>query len=271
MIRTRTSRPVSLIAALALTLAACGGGSDADTAADADTTEAETTTTEAETTTTEAVTTTEAAPKTTEAMAEVSMTPELEAFCGLRAQADAISDPENFFDPESVQTWFEDNLALMRQGAEVAPDQISGDMATMVAATEELQTLFEEYGYDIISIPEAELDATGSEVDDASDRVSDFVDTNCPEGTVTEEALDELPEIDPAELESLLATEEGRALVVEGFASQTGLATEQVECFLDELPAEEFSALAAQDLAGAPSLFIALAACEIDISQLLPA
>ena len=275
MTRTRTLRRAGLLAALALTLAACGGGSDADSAADdTATTEAETSTTEAVTTTTEEeTTTTEAETATTEAMVEVAMSAELEAFCGLRAQADEIGDPENFFDPESVQSWFEQNLSLMQDGAAIAPDEIADDMATMVASTEGLQAVFEEYGYDIVAIPEAELDAAGAAGEVASDRVSDFVDTNCPEGTVADEvesATDGIEALDPAGLESLLASEEGRDLVIEGFVSTTGLTTDQAGCFLDAMPVEELAALTAQDLAGAPSLFAALASCEIDISTLIP-
>lgn len=276
MTRTRNLRRASLAAALSLTLAACGGGSDADSAADDDvaTTEAETTTTAAETTTTEAeIKTTEAETTTTEAVAEVAMSAELEAFCGLRAQADAIGDPENFFDPDSVQSWFEQNLSLIQDAATIAPDEIADDMGTLVASTEELQAVFEEYGYDIVAIPEAELDAAGAAGEDASDRVSDFVDTNCPEGTVTddvESATEGIEALDAAELESLLASEEGRDLVIEGFVSTTGLTTDQAGCFLDAMPVEELAALTAQDLAGAPSLFAALASCEIDISTLVP-
>ncbi len=263
-----TTRTASLFLGAALALAACGGGSDAETA-DADTTttaEATTTTAEETTTTTEATTTT--VEETTTTMVEISNDPDVDAFCGLRAQADALGDPD-VFDTESVKTWLTETISLIEQGAAVAPDEIAEDMAVFASGAGELDELFASYDYDILAIPEDEIDAVGAESDAASERVDAWVEANCPE---SELAVDETEGIDIAadDLEALLATEEGRAAVIAGFVAETGLTEEEGTCFFEQLPVEELAALAAQDLAGAPSLFDALAACDISIDSLLP-
>ncbi len=272
--RIRRSVLPTLFAAL-LVLSSCGGSGDdseaaattavpdtpttitSDAATTAPTTEAPTT----EAPTTEAPTT--EAPTTTEAEGLQSASGgNPERFCELSSESDELDAmyPDSFIDPVETEAYLNALIPLLEEGVATAPAEISSDFDTLATAFMTVNDELALVDYNLLLAVEAlEPILEDEAVDAAGDRVSAWRDANCDGGSADTPIDDEtdLEDLDPEELneameeegvsaellETLLATEAGRQLFIEGMISESSLTFEQAECFIDSIPIETLASL----------------------------
>ena len=244
---------VALVTA-SLLLAACGSDSIAT-----ESTTSSSTTSDATTTTTDATTSTEATTTTTEAEATTTAAvlddvdandPVVVAYCEDSLEAERASNEFTSaaaFDPASVEAFYTAQLDLLADA--VPPPEIEDAFNIVKANFIELDAAFERIGYDFIGGDTSEIDAIDedAEAEAANALLDEFEAMNCPEQPDDEDA-----EID---LAALFATDEGRALLADGFAESLGITEEQALCFVENTPADVLQQYVefAEGPGGAPS------------------
>ena len=266
----RTRWMLTMVAVMALFAAACGGDSDGDDAAPE----------------TSAVSTDDSgdgtdgedgdAAETTEAPAGTSAPKDADFggadpnsdWCQLAAdvqqQLDAVeADPFAFFSEDGITTV----TGALDQAVQVAPPEIRSDVATSRDAFAEIAAVLEEYDYDLLAIPPAELEAIDPAASEAAaDRIEAYNEQVCGieagGGTSTE---------DPGDAPSLGDSDAAVDAFVTGLTNSLPISEEQARCLAEEL---DFATLAADgsfdpnDPELLDQVFAVLGVCDISISDL---
>jgi len=157
------------LAAVAVLLAACGGGAESDPMPE--TTDLESVTTGEDQAQTTVPTTTPTSPDP-EDNPDPGEGAEGE-FCQMMAAENLQS--YDVFDPATVETYFTENLEFLSGLDGRVPGEIADDFEVVHRNAVELAALVAEYNYEIMAVPEEQLAAMASdEVLEASTRIGDF-------------------------------------------------------------------------------------------------
>ncbi len=174
-----------------------------------------------------------------------------EAYCRAKAQAEALLDDVDPFDPESVEIAIRKQIELIEAAIDLAPSAIRDDLRMLRQSFDDYVEVLEENGWDLFAASAAleELDARpGPEA--AEDRLDAWEDANCEgadDDTDDEDAVGDDPFASPEALEAMLSSEAGRALMIESMIEDGELSAEQAACLLDNLDVEALVALATGD------------------------
>jgi uncharacterized protein YjgD (DUF1641 family) len=148
-------RLIALLGVLALTVAACGGGDD-DTNASGDDTE-----------------------NTDGGSGE-----DLDAYCELAAEADALAD--DFPDepsPDEFEAFLDDQRSILDDALEVVPEDIADELQTVSDGVDDVIAAAEDANFDLTDEALAdEVVAVDEDTADASDAIDEFEADNCDTG-----------------------------------------------------------------------------------------
>lgn len=224
--RTRLLAPL-LVALLGLLAASCGGSDDAAG--------------EAVTVSSDAVGTAESATSTDQS----------DAYCRTKAEADALLDTVDVFDPDAVEAAVRQSIGLIEAAIEIAPAEIRDDLGTIRANADDYVAVLEENDWDLFAAaPELEALDARPEPEAAEDRIEVWEDANCdfPEDEADgDDAFGDDPFTTAEAFEAMLETDGGRALMIEGMTEDGDLTPDQAGCLLDNLDFDALSALADGD------------------------
>lgn len=248
-LRTRLLVPL-LLALLGVFAASCGGSEDSATETDASSSDGA-----AESTDDDTAASTSSSDQSDQGDDapgdDAADTGSADAYCRTKAEADALLDTVDIFDPEAVEAALRQNIVLIEEAIEIAPTEIRDDLRTIRASFDDYVAVLEENDWDIIASTD-ELDALDArpEPEAAEDRIGEWEDANCDfpdDATDGEDAMDDDPFANPDAFEAMLATDAGRALMIEGMTQDGELTADQAGCLLDNLDFESLSALANGD------------------------
>lgn len=168
-------------------------------------------------------------------------------YCALNAQAreaeEAMGD-DGFLDPELLEPFLANNLALLEEARSNVPDEISEDFEVFVAGNYAIEQVLADSGFNFLEVLDDPVFEDPA-FEAASDVIEEFGETSCgfvdepeiAEAGEDEESTGVTPE-DIAFMEELLATEAGREAFIVGLANSMGITEEQGECFVDEIGPE---------------------------------
>ena len=185
---------------------------------------------------------------------------QVEVYCRMSAEAEALLDYSDPLDPESLEAALRGNVELIDAAIDIASDEIRDDLRMMRGSFGESIAVLEENAWDFIAAMAAlnEL-SSRPEFEAAEDRIRTWEDANCDfpdEEEEEEDALEEDPFSSPEVLEAMLSSDAGRAMMIEGMTEDGELTADQAECLLDNLDFDELSALAVGAEAGpTPEMF----------------
>ena len=213
--RSRLSVPL-LIAVLALFAAACGdstgGGSDA--AAEP------------------------AAAASDTAATQPTDDASVEAYCGKKAESDALFDEADPFDPASVEAAFRETVGVIDAALRIIPAEIEDDLRVVRQGMDDYIAVLEVNDWDFFAASSAIEEIEGPELEAAEARLETWEEANCdfPEdGDDFEDALFEDPLSTPEAFEAMLSSDAGRVMFIEGITEDGELTADQAECMLDNL------------------------------------
>ena len=173
------------------------------------------------------------------------------AYCSAKAEAEALLDNVDPFDPESVEMAIRKNIQLIEAAIDLAPSEIRDDLRMLRQSFDDYVEVLEENDWDLFAASAAleELDARpGPEA--AEDRLEAWEDANCEgadDDIDDEDAFGDDPFSSPEALEAMLSSEAGRALMIEGMIEDGEFSAEQAACLLDNLDVEALLSLATGD------------------------
>ncbi|MDG2027986.1 MAG: hypothetical protein P8J50_12835 [Acidimicrobiales bacterium] len=169
----------------------------------------------------------------------------VEVYCRMSAEADALLDYADPFDPEALEAAIRRNVELLDAAIDIAPDEIRDDLRTSRGSFGEYIAVLEENAWDFIAASPA-LDEISSRpgFETPEDRLTTWEDANCDFPDDEEDALTVDPFSTPAAFEGMLSSDAGRAMLIEAMTEDGELNADQAECLLDNLDFDELSALA---------------------------
>lgn len=203
---------------------------------------------------TSSTTTSTTSSTTTTTVAVAADDPVVVAYCVAAAEADALADQVDPFDPEAVEAWANENIAALDAILPDAPAAIAEDLRTIRRSMDEFLVVLEAHDYDLIAAAddlEAISDLPAPTM--AEDRIDEWEAANCADVDVPEPSTDTTFEdafATPEAFEALLSSDAGRRLMIEGMIEDGSMNADQAECLLDNLDFEVLSALA---LTGEPT------------------
>ncbi len=232
-------------------------------------------------------TTTTTQPATTEAI--MSEDDRADAYCALAIELDKLEDEIDIsddFGPENSERLAEGWINFLDESSDVVPAEIADEYDQAKVGLEAFAAALETTDYDYFAafgqIDPAIINS--EEIDAASDRLDEYEAEVCgitgdylgPEehssdGSSDETGSDALDSSDVDLIASLLETEIGRQLFIEGMMEDTNLTTEQATCFVntaDLTTLLSFSGGTQAENAALVDLFSTLSECDIDISDL---
>ncbi len=166
------------------------------------------------------------------------------AFCAFaqeREEAEDLLDEVNIFIPEEFQAAFEENAQLLDEALGVAPDEIRGDLQIVSDDLDRVMGQLEEVGYDIsLLIDEPELFDELPEAVAAGDRIDDYIRNECgfdPDANESDGPSDDqiLEDIEESGNDAFFVRE---ALV------QIGIGEVEADCIAQQVSLDEFAMLA---------------------------
>jgi hypothetical protein len=263
-------RGTSLTIALALFAASCGGSTQAEVASELEASEVTTTTT--------------------------ALVVDVDRYCELailnETNGDAFFEGDGPGDPAKLEAFFVDLQGSLAEAIGVADPVVKPDLVLVQEEIDSFVELVEQYDYDLILASSAIDDRpTKPEWEAAQDAVDAYDQEACgldKDRSGSEEAestgeMESASGISLADAEiaiTLMETQAGLDLVVEGFLTQApNLNVEQAECFLKSLTAEQFIRFA--EIGQSPEnidpsdpalseVLTILDTCDIPLTALLP-
>ena len=245
-LRIRVLVPL-LVAALGLIAASCGGSDDAATEAEGSSAATGAGEGDAATTATDPAESSTSSDDSFDASSGSGGA--VDAYCRAKAEAEAMMDTIDLFDPEAVEAGMQDNISLLDDAIEIAPAEIRDDLRTVRESFDDYLVVMEANDWDIFAAaPELEALDDRPEPAAAEDRIEAWEDANCdfPDDTGDDDAMDEDPFSSPEALEAMLSSDAGRAMMIQLMAADGEFTTDQAECLLDNLDIEALLALSTE-------------------------
>jgi len=243
-----------MVAALALTGAACGGDDDAATDDDS--------------TTSDAVDDGDTA-DTADAGddgddGDNGGDSETNEWCTQMNEAEPEFDDVDITDPESVENAFGEVVDVLEEMADSAPDEIEDDVKILSDQFKAFFDQLEDADFDITQIDQTELD--NPEADAASERIDEFCGLDPDAGEI---------DTGTATTDDAAVTDDTGDAVVSGEGTvqdelmrqftAMGMTEDQADCMVENLDMDEVVANGASD----PSMFLDLfETCDIDLADL---
>lgn len=206
---------------------------------------------------------------------EVSSGGSVDAFCTAWAEAEMESDEfVNFFDPVAFEEFVDRQIEMME--AVSPPDDIADDFNIVLNGQRMFRDMLAENNFDIASLtPEQEAVLDDPTIDAADDRLDDWGEANCPELAMLDDEETAAPDdVLEQQLEAMLSTESGRALIAEQIALSSGLTEEEAICFMESTGPDVLIPLAMGATGGEAfsaetlnAFTETLVTCNIDISK----
>ncbi|MDG2026758.1 MAG: hypothetical protein P8J50_06585 [Acidimicrobiales bacterium] len=166
------------------------------------------------------------------------------SFCEIALDLEAEADAFDFIsaDELAIETVFRSNANALAAGIASAPnDQVKADLQEIAQGTSEMIAILEAAEWSIFSADPAKMDAItdSATFNDASDRVTEYSDTNCGTGAESDDSDDGDVDLgdfseNPDAVNDILNNPAFRAPMVEGMV-QNGFTETQANCFLDNL------------------------------------
>jgi len=172
-----------------------------------------------------------------------------EQFCAASAEAEALFEDIDPFDPEAVEAAAKKNLELLEAAIPIAPAEVRDDLITIRENFDDYLAVLEDNGWDFFAAaPEIEELESRSEPAAAGDRLDAWEDANCEHADAeADDAAEEDPFSTPEAFEAMLSSDAGRALIIEGMTEDGSLTVDQAGCLLDNLDFESLSMLGQGD------------------------
>ncbi len=202
---------------------------------------------------------------------------EADTYCRLALENSQASDR---FDPtagpEATERFVRESQASLAEAILVAPPELKADLVTIGEGIDALAEILEANDWDFFaSLDAIELLTSSPDQDAAEDRIDAWEELNCdhPADSSDESAASGSIEdafASPEALESLLGSDAGRDLLIDGLVESVGLTRDQAGCLLDTLDLPALAALAdgadpEADLVA--DLFAALSSCGISLED----
>ena len=260
----RTRWMLAMVAAVALFAASCGDSDGDDAASTTSAVVADESGDENEgTTETTAASGGTSAPKDD---VEVSGGDPNSEWCRLatdvQGQLDGIeNDPFGFFSPEGIAQL----VGALDRAVQVAPAEIRSDVAASRDAIAGLGAVLEQYDFDLLNIPPAELEAAFDQeaLEGAGDRITAYNEQVCGISPGEVEAAPAAP--------SLGDSEAAVESFVTGLTATLPITEEQARCLAEELDFEQLvvdGELDPSDPELLDQIFAVLSVCDISITDL---
>jgi len=197
-------------------------------------------------------------------------------FCESRADSDAAAEIINPTDPDSVRAWVYQTRDSIRDVLPQSPEEIRGDVATLLEAFDQFITILEAYDFDFFAaLPEIEaLQETPAQVA-AEARLDAFEAANCPTESIDGEDASpnsfEQALATPEVFLAMLETEGGRDLILGGMTEGGDFTRDQAECLIDHPDFMEFFSLVGGETPSPdviPTIMGVFAECGISLESL---
>ncbi|MFT7476232.1 MAG: hypothetical protein ACI81L_003181 [Verrucomicrobiales bacterium] len=151
-------------------------------------------------------------------------------------------------DPEEIEAFFDDQLALVAEAIAAAPnDALKADLEVIQVEQIEMRSLIQAADWNIFAIDPDAMDETLDQpgLDIATDRVEAYGVSECgipadDEGDPENESFEGDPENesfegDPEFFAALLESPMMRATIVEGMVAESDVTEDQANCYLDAM------------------------------------
>ena len=167
-------------------------------------------------------------------------------YCEANAANEAAFENVNLGDPESVRNLVLKSRNGLRDIIPQAPEEIREDLATVLAGFEKLIEILGTYEFDFFAASSEIEDVTDSPAQTAAeDRLDAWEAANCPaapgddgDGSDFEDAM-----ANPEFFLTMIETESGREMVLDGMTEDGDLTREQATCLIDHPDFIEFFTL----------------------------
>ncbi len=202
-------------------------------------------------------------------------------FCTQSKEINDLTDEIDAADlsfSEQFKRLFSEALPRMEEAAKVAPDEIKGDIATIVSGMKDLKKQLESVDYDITKFDPSVVD--NAAMDQASNNIDKYmadvcgIDNGSSGGSDSGAATDNSATGDSTDSAAGSGTDSGGAgsaaatvgeQMVAGLV-QSGFTQDEAECIIEQI---DFSNLNVDDVQADPSfIFDALGACDISLERM---